>query len=381
MNSLSTLPKLSGTRVLVRVDFNVPFKGNKILDTRRIDASFKTIDAVLKKGGTPVLLAHLGKDGSQSLRPVATYLSKTYKIVFVTEDIMSAHMDEILAQVPLKTVVLMENIRRYTGEEANDKVFTKRLASFGSYYINDAFSVSHRAHATVVGIPAILPSFVGATLQREIDAESPVIESPKHPFVFILGGAKFETKIPLIARFIKSADSIVIAGAILNNFYKVAGFEVGDSVVEDGYDTQIKKLLKDPKLLLPIDLIVLRAGKKKTVSVDEVIKGDIIADIGPRSVELISAKIAKAKLVVWNGPTGWYEKGFTKATVALANAVNASKAHIVIGGGDTGAVIEKTLGSSTNKKLFISTGGGATLDYLSKGTLPGIKALAKSKKI
>ncbi len=381
MNPLSSLPKLSGARVLVRVDFNVPLKGNKILDTRRIDASFKTIDVVLKKGGTPVLLAHLGKDGTESLRPVATYLSKIYKIVFVTEDLMSAHFAEILAQVPAKTVVLIENIRRYPGEESNDKAFAKRLALFGTYYINDAFSVSHRAHATVVGIPALLPSFVGATLQCEIDAESPVIEDPKHPFVFILGGAKFETKIPLIARFIKSADSIVVAGAILNNFYKVAGFEVGDSVVEDGYDIQIKKLLKDPKLLLPIDLMVLRNDKKKTVAVDEVQKGDIIADIGPRSVELISAKIAKAKLVVWNGPTGWYEKGFTKATTDLAKAINASKVSAVIGGGDTGAVIEKTLGDRANKKLFISTGGGATLDYLSKGTLPGIKALAKSKKI
>lgn len=382
MNTIADLPKQfpkdAVTRVLIRVDFNVPLKGVKILDTRRIEASYKTIDAVLKKGGTPVLLAHLGKDGSQSLRPVATFLSKTYNVVFITEDLLGDHMEEILSLVPAKTVVLIENIRRYEGEESNSVAFAKRLASFGQYYINDAFSVSHRAHASVVAITKYLPSYAGYSLEKEIAAELPVLESPKHPFVFILGGAKFATKIPLIKRFIDTADAVVVTGAIVNNFYKAAGFEVGDSVVEEGYDTEIKKLLKNPKILLPLDVIVLRGNKKKTVAVDEVIKGDVIVDIGTRSVGLIAEKIAKAKMIVWNGPTGWYEKGFVKATTQLAVAMTESKAKVLIGGGDTGAVIEKTLAGKTNKNIFVSTGGGATLEYLSKGTLPGIKALAVS---
>jgi phosphoglycerate kinase len=348
-------------------------KGAKIHDSRRNEASYKTIDAVLKKKATPKLSAHLG-DGTESLRPVAAFLSKRYGIVFIDRDIADKSIHAVLAMVPKGTVVLLENIRRYEGEEKNSKAFAKVLAALGKYYINDAFSVSHRAHASVVGLPALLPHFAGYRLEAEILALSTANEGSKHPFAFILGGAKFSTKIPLLSKFADRADSIIIGGAILNNFYKAAGFEVGDSVIESGYDKQIKALLANPKLLLPVDVIVTRSGKSKTVGVDEVQKGDVIVDIGPRSVELISVKIAKAKLVVWNGPMGWYEKKFTKGTVGLAKAIIGSKAQAVIGGGDTGAVIEKILTKPT-KRVFISTGGGAALDYLAKGTLPGIDAL------
>lgn len=372
MKPLTTLPKLNGARVLVRVDYNVPFKGTKIVDTRRIDASFETIRMIIKKGGTPVLIAHLG-DESASLRPVATYLSKSFKIVFVNHEVMDDAIYEILNQVPKGTVVLLENIRRYKEEEGNSASFAKRLAKLGSYYVNDAFSVSHRKHASVVGIPKLLPSYAGVQLVKEIRALTPVVERPAHPFLFILGGAKFATKIPLISRFIESADQVVIAGALLNSFYKTLGFEVGKSVVEDGYEGRIKSLAKKSNLLLPVDVLVVRGTKKVVCTPDEIQKGDVIVDIGPQSVELITSKVAKAKLVVWNGPTGWYEKGFTKATTDIAKAIASSKAKAIIGGGDTGVVVEKAVGESKN--IFISTGGGATIDFLSTGTLPGIKAL------
>ena len=374
MQKIKDLPKLQGDRVLIRVDYNVPLKGNRILNAHRIEASYKTIDAVLKKGGTPVLIAHHG-DGEVTLRPIATFLSKKYKIVFISNDLNDSRTLAILEAVPKKTVILLENIRRNNGEEQNDKSFVKNLAALGSYYINDAFSVSHRKHASVIGLAKKLPAFAGVQLMTEIEKLSTVLTNPKHPFVFILGGAKFGTKIPLIKRFIDSADAVVITGAILNNFYKAAGFEVGASVVEEGYDTQIRKILNNPKLLLPIDVIVERAGKKQTISPNDVQKKDVIVDIGPRSVELIAERIKKAKLVVWNGPTGWYEKGFKKATTDLAKVLSESKAEAVIGGGDTGAVVESTLAKKPNKKVFVSTGGGATLDYLVNGTLPGIKAL------
>jgi phosphoglycerate kinase len=374
MQTIKDLPVFRGDRVLIRVDYNVPLKGNRILDTHRIEASYKTIDAVLKKGGTPVLLAHHG-DGEQTLRPIATFLSKKYNIVFVTNDIADPRTLSILEAVPKKTIILLENIRRNKGEEENDKSFIKSLTALGSYYINDAFSVSHRKHASVIGVAKKLPAYTGAQLATEIQMLSSVLTAPKHPFVFILGGAKFGTKIPLIKRFIDSADAVVISGAILNNFYKAAGFEVGASVVEAGYDAQIKKLLNNPKLLLPIDVVVERGGKKQTLTPNEVQKGDVIVDIGPRSVSLISERLKKAKLVVWNGPTGWYEKGFKKATTDLAKMISESSATAIIGGGDTGAVVEKTLAKKPNKKVFVSTGGGATLDYLAYGTLPGIKAL------
>lgn len=373
MNTLKQLPKLSGAKVLVRVDYNVPIANNRIRDTRRITSSFETIDTVLKKGGTPILIAHLG-DAAASLRPVATFLSKTYKIVFVAHDVTDAHINDIIAQVPKGTIILLENIRRYEGEEKNDAAFAKTLAKLGSYYVNDAFSVSHRKHASVVGIPKYLPSFAGAQLQREIAALAPVLTNKKRPFVFILGGAKFGTKIPLLKRFVELADQVVIAGAILNSFYKEAGFAVGKSVVEDGYSKQINALLKNPKVLLPTDCIVLRAGKSVNATPDEIEANDVIVDIGKQSTELIAGKIAKAKLVVWNGPTGWYEKGYVKASSALAKAAIASSARTIIGGGDTGAVVEKML-KGENKNIFVSTGGGATLDFLANGTLPGIVAL------
>ncbi|HTH93116.1 MAG TPA: phosphoglycerate kinase [Candidatus Paceibacterota bacterium] len=374
MKTLSQLPQLKGAKVLVRVDYNVPIVNNRIRDARRITSSFDTINAILKKGGTPILVAHLG-DGKATLRPVATFLSKTYKIVFITHDVTDPHIKDIIAQVPKGTIILLENIRRYKEEEKNDATFAKTLAKLGQYYVNDAFSVSHRKHASVVGLPKYLPSFAGVQLQKEITALSAVLKNKQHPFVFILGGAKFDTKIPLLKRFVDMADSVVITGAILNSFYKESGFAVGKSVVEAGFEKPIAALLKKTNVLLPPDCIVVRKKKPVTITPDEVDANDVIVDIGPQSIELISEKIARAKLVVWNGPTGWYEKGFTKGTVALAKAAASSKARTVIGGGDTGAVIEKVVKDGSSKHIFVSTGGGATLDFFAQGTLPGITAL------
>ena len=332
MKSITSLPQLKGARVLVRVDYNVPIVASRIKDARRITSSFATINTILKKGGTPILLAHLG-DSTASLRPVATFLSKTYKIVFVTHDVTDAHIETIITAVPKGTIILLENIRRYPQEEKNDAPFAKSIAKLASYYVNDAFSVSHRKHASVVGIPKYLPSFAGIQLMKEITALSAVLKNKKHPFVFILGGAKFDTKIPLLKRFAILADNIIITGAILNTFYKEAGFTIGKSVTEDGYEKPIAALLRNPKVLLPADCLVVRKGKTVAVTPDEVEANDVIVDIGPQSIVLITEKIKAAKLVVWNGPTGWYEKGFTKATVALAKAATLSKAQTVIGGG------------------------------------------------
>lgn len=375
MKTLRDLKNIKGKRVIVRVDYNVPMKGTKVLDTRRIDSSFATIDSLQKKGAQVILLAHMG-NALATLRPIATYLSKKYKTVFITESLLNTEkVSSLFTSVPINTVILCENIRRYEGEEKNDPTFVKKLCSLGDAYINDAFSVSHRAHASVVGLAKKLPSYAGIQLEKEIKELSKLLNNKKHPFLFILGGAKFSTKIPLLKRFMKDADQVVIAGAILNSFYKISGFEVGGSVVEDGYDKEIKSLLKSPKLLLPVDVTVLSGSKKLVASLDEIKKGDVIVDIGPQSISLISEKIMKAKIIVWNGPTGWYEKGFTKGTIGLSKAMISSKAYSIIGGGDTGAVIEKMI--NDNKNIFISTGGGATLEYLAKGTLPGIQSISR----
>lgn len=368
---------MSGKKALVRVDYNVPLKGNKILDTRRIDASFATIRALQKKGLQVSLIAHLG-DSQATLKPIASYLSKHFNVKFVTNAIVGSDKKGSLIENPpaggtQDTVILFENIRRYEGEEKNDKAFAKTLSDLGDVFVNDAFSVSHRSHASVVGVAKYLPSYAGLQLEKEIKNLSKLLENKKHPFLFILGGAKFDTKIPLLKRFIDSADSVFVSGAIANSFFKVAGFEIGSSVVEDSNTAQIKKLLSSPKLLLPVDVVVLRGKKKVTVALTEILKGDVIVDIGLDTIRNVSEKIKKAKIVVWNGPTGWYEKGFSFGTTELAKAMKDSKAYILIGGGDTGAVVDKVVGESKN--IFISTGGGATLEYLAKGKLVGIQAL------
>lgn len=367
MKTLKDIKDSKGKRALVRVDYNVPLKGNKILDPRRIDASFATIKALQKKGMAVVLLAHLG-DGEHSLKPIANYLAKFFKVKFITSDIREGVPD-----VSKDTVVLFENIRFYKEEEENDPKFARALSKLGDIFINDAFPVSHRKHASVVGIAKYLPAFAGLQLEKEIKTLSKLLDNKKHPFLFILGGAKFSTKMPLLNRFIETADQVVIAGAILNSFYKASGFEVGKSIVEDGYENQIKKLISSPKLLLPVDVVVTRDDKKVAIGISEVQKTDVIQDIGKGSVSLIAEKIRKAKVVVWNGPTGWYERGFTSGTIGLAKAMKENKGFVVIGGGDTGAVVEKVVGDS--KHIFISTGGGATLDFLAKGTLVGIQCL------
>lgn len=367
MKTLKDVKGVKGKIALVRVDYNVPLKGNRILDTRRIDASFATIKALQKKGMQVRLLAHLG-EGEPSLKPIANYLAKHFSVKFITNSVL-----EPVSEVPKNTVILFENIRRYPEEEKNDSKFAKALSRLGDIFVNDAFSVSHRKHASVVGIAKYLPAFAGLQLEKEIKILSKLLYNKKHPFLFILGGAKFSTKMPLLNRFIETADQVVIAGAILNSFYKASGFEVGKSIVEDGYEKQIKKLISSPKLLLPVDVIITRGNKKITIPVTEVQKVDTIEDIGINSIRMITEKIKKAKVVVWNGPTGWYERGFTSGTIGLAKAMKENKGFVVIGGGDTAEVIEKVVGPT--KHIFISTGGGATLDYLADGILPGVQCL------
>lgn len=374
MKSIAQAKSLNGKRVLIRVDYNVPIKRGSIVDARRIESSYETIDAVMKAGGTPILLAHLGK-GEESLAPIARFLNKRYKVLFLTTDAVSKVTSDAIAHAKQGSVILLENIRRYPGEEKNTVSFAKALAKLGDVYVNDAFSVSHRAHASVVGIAKLLPSYAGFQLVAEVAALSSVLKSKAHPFLFILGGAKFATKIPLIERFSEKADQLVIAGAILNTFYAVAGFPIGASVTEAGFEKPIAKLLKNPKLLLPTDVIVQRGKKTLVLTPNEVEAKDVIVDIGPMSAALIAQKVRKAKLVVWNGPAGWYEKGFDAATLTIAEACAGATGQVIVGGGDTAAAVEAKL-RAPKKNVFISTGGGAALDFLSKGTLPGITVLS-----
>ncbi|MFZ2205610.1 MAG: phosphoglycerate kinase [Minisyncoccia bacterium] len=353
MQSIKQIKNIKGKVVLVRVDFNVPIKDGKVQDDFRIRKSLPTIEFLYKKGAKIVLITHLGKDGSDSLEPV---IKSFFKI----------------SKFKKSEIIFYENIRKSPGEEKNDPAFAKELASLGDIYVNDAFSVSHRAHASIVGLPKYLPSYAGFQLELEVKNLSKAIKNPKHPFLFILGGAKFSTKMPLIKKYLKLADYVFIGGALLDDFLKAEGYEVGKSLVDDtGYG--IEKILKNKKLILPIDVVVKDGDKLINKKVSEVTKSETILDIGSESIKMIEPYIKKSKLVLWNGPLGKYEAIGGGATKKILKIVASSKAESIIGGGDTVALISQN--KMEKDFTFVSTGGGATLDFLANGTLPGIKAL------
>jgi phosphoglycerate kinase len=367
MKSITVVKNLKGKVVILRTDFNVPIKNGKVVDDFRIRVALPTIKFLRKSGASIVIISHSDlNDDTQTLAPVARELAKHIKIRFVKETLPQ--------ELSLKDgeIVLLENIRREKGEKKNDIKLAKALASLGNLYVNDAFPVSHREHASIVGIPKFLPSYAGLQMEKEIAHLSKLIKKPAKPFLVIIGGAKFDTKLPLIKRFLKNADHVFVGGALANDFLKLAGFEVGKSLVEEGYD--LKSLLKNKKILLPIDVVVMRGGKALSCLLEEVESGDVIIDSGKNTTKLLSKIVANSKTVLWNGPLGKYESPHGKeASLSVLKALTKNrKCFSVIGGGDITAVSTPAI----EKKLsFVSTGGGATLEFLATGTLPGIKAL------
>lgn len=382
MQTLKKLKQLKNKVALVRLDWNVPIVNGVVGDGFRITASLPTIKTLTEKGAKVVVLAHAGDDGKQTLLPMVNYLKILIPNTVVTLE-KSTNFDDIVQNIVLMNegdIMVIENIRRWKGEKENDKQLASDFASLGDIYVNDAFSVSHRAHMSIVGLPKLLPSYAGLQLEKEISNLSSALK-PKKPFLFILGGAKFETKMPLLKKYVSTADMVFVGGALANNFLKAKGYEVGKSVI-DKNTPPLSGVLKNKKVLTPIDVIVNRTdsrGKNSwAVNVAEVQKGDTIVDVGPLTVKLLTTLMAKTKLVVWNGPLGWYEKGHTKSTIDLLNALASQtkgkqKTVSIVGGGDTVDVINQS--NMANKFTFVSTGGGATLEFLSKGTLVGIKAL------
>ena len=369
-------------KVLVRVDFNVPIKRSKVVDGFRIDQNLPTINYLLEKGARVILVSHLGNDGSASLAPVAKYLNKFFPTKLV-KNLGHIQFPPTRPRAHLRSgrrggggqIVLLENIRRFDGEKKNDPKFAKQLASLADIYVNDAFSVSHRAHASVSAITKYLPSYAGLLFAKELTNLSLALK-PKGKFVVILGGLKFRTKIPLIKKFLKTADQIFIGGVLANSFFKALGCDIGSSFADDDV-RYIKPFLKNKKIILPIDTI---KNKKNQ-----------IVDIGPESLKQIEQITKSAKLILWNGPMGWFEVGAKSGTLETAKIIaglqtrpaklQRSGAFTIVGGGDTLAAINKlnllaTPKASTKAGFsFISTAGGAMLDFLATGTLPGIKAL------
>ncbi len=372
MKSIKDLKSLSGKSVILRADLNVPIKNGVVLDDFRIKKILPTILYLQKKGAKVIIISHIGDDDKESLLPVATKIKKYIKeINFIETPIFSDETEKRIKSLKNGEIVLLENLRRETGEKKNSPSFARALSRYGEIYINDAFSVSHREHASIVGITKYLPGYAGFQFMNEIESLSKVF-NPKHPFLFILGGAKFETKIPLIKKYLRSADNIFIGGAIANDFFRAKGYEIGTSLVGE-VNFQVPLLLKSKNLILPIDVEVTKNSKNHFTRSSDVMPDENIVDIGPQSVLVLKDLINKAEFILWNGPLGKYESGFGGATEEILKLISKSKAVSVIGGGDTAALITKL--KIEDKIGFVSTGGGATLDFLSKGTLPGIRVL------
>ena len=370
MRNIKLIKNLKGLTVLLRVDFNVPIVDGKVEDDFRIVKTLPTIKFLQKKGAKVVLIAHLGK-GGESLAPVAKALNIFIKTKFVP-DIIGVEAQNAVKEMKNGEVLLLENLRNDAGEEENSKLFAMNLARLADIYVNEAFSVSHRKDASIVLLPELMPAYAGLQLEEEVKNLSHAFNKTLHPFLFILAGAKFSTKIPLIKKYLKLADHVFIGGALLNDFLKAEGLNVGKSLVDDE-NYHLEKFLKNKKLILPTDVVVYADGKLENKKVNHLDKKDNILDVGSESVENLAPIIKKSKLIIWNGPLGKYEDGGGIATEKVLKLVASSKAKSIIGGGDTVSIISEM--KMEDKFTFVSTGGGATLDFLVDGTLVGIKAL------
>lgn len=360
---------VSGKKVLVRVDFNVPVKDGEVADDFRIKKVLETLEYLESSGAKTLLISHI--ESTDTLEPVFNYLSPRFSIKFV-KSLNDA--ENALSSCDKGEFVLLENVRKFSGEKENDESFAKDLAGLGDFYVNDAFSVSHRLHASVVGIPNFLPGYAGFLFQKEVENLSKAFK-PIHPFLFILGGAKFDTKMPLVEKFLEKSDQVFIGGALANDIYKAKGYEVGVSLVSEG-EVDFGRIMNSKKIIISSDVIVSDGEKVSEKSAEDVGIHEKIVDNGPKSVEMLKELSSKAKFILWNGPLGNYENGFGESTEKLAKILSESKAVTIVGGGDTVAEISK-LGLE-EKFTFVSTGGGAMLDFLANETLPGIEALEKS---
>lgn len=359
---------LKGKRVMVRMSFDVPIKDEKIADDSRIKAGLPTIEFLRSQGAKVIIIGHIGREKSESLSIVAEYLEKHFPVVFV-KNIMGGGAVSAVENMAEGDVVLFENLRQNDGETNNDVQFAQHLAHFADIYVNDDFPVAHRSHASVVGIPKYIPGYFGFRFVEEVSQLSKAF-NPAHPFVFILGGAKVETKSPLLKKFISKADTVFVGGVLANDFFKVMGHEIGKSVTSSTEVTL--DVTKYKNIMLPSDVMILRNEKKYAVSLGEVGPEDAIFDVGPETVKVLNEKIKTASFVLWNGPLGYCEKDFCDGTLSVAKALSESSAESIFGGGDTIAAVSDDV---SDKFTFVSMAGGAMLDFLANETLPALEAV------
>lgn len=385
---------VKGKKVLVRVDFNVPLskeEKGKIADDARIKAAMPTINYLSENGARVILMSHLGRPKGEAnpefaLKPVADYLENVYgdKFKFIpSPEVVDQKVKEEVEQLEDGQIALLENTRYRAEETKNGEEFAKELASLADLYVNDAFGTSHRAHASNVGVASILPSAVGFLIEKEIDVMGKALESPEHPFVSILGGAKVSDKIGVIENLITKVDTILIGGGMAYTFLKAMGKEIGNSLLEEDKMDLSLELVEKAKangveILLPVDVVIadkIEAGvATEIVDIDNIPEDKEALDIGPKTADLFAEKIKEAKTVVWNGPMGVFEiKEFADGTNKVAKALSESEAVTIVGGGDSALAIE--MAGLKDNITHVSTGGGASLEFLEGKDLPGIFAI------
>lgn len=396
VQKLSMLKNLTNKVVLVRVDFNVPLAKGKVVDNSRIVASLPTITYLQKQKAKIVLMAHLGRpkgkfEKESSLKPVAELLGKKLTQSVKLIELGSGEVDpkkfatvkkEIEKMKPGQ-VVMLENTRFLSGEESNDPNLSQIVASLADVFVFDGFAVAHRAAASVSGVAKFLPTYAGLLMAREVKNLTKIMQKPKRPFVAIVGGAKMETKIPVLTALVKSADRILLGGGIVNTILAARGYGIGNSICEKELFGAAKTIAKNKKIILPVDLVVgdKTGGSWRVVEISKTPhevceKGEAIFDIGPASMALFKSELSKAKSALWNGAMGWFEQApYNEGTDAIAFALAKSKAFTVAGGGETVEVLQaKKISQNIS---FVSTGGGAMLEYIAGAKLPGVQILEK----
>ncbi len=377
---------LKGKRVLMRVDFNVPMAEGKVTDDKRIKAALPTIKYVLEQGASVLLMSHLGRpkggpDPEFSLKAASEALAALLvKPVQMAPDCVGAEVEKMAKELKPGEVLMLENTRFHKGEEKNDLDLAKQMAALGEVYVNDAFGSAHRAHSSTEGVARFLPAVSGFLMEQELEYLGRAIANPEHPYIAILGGAKISDKILVVETLLSKCDKLIIGGGMANTFLAAKGLNMQDSLVEETSLETAKSILakSSDKLILPVDAVIAdkfdAEANTQTVAVDKIPAGWRMLDVGPKTLELYKASLSGVKLVVWNGPVGVFEMPkFAEGTFALARMLAESGATTVIGGGDSASAVKKA--GVAKQMTHVSTGGGASLEFLEGKELPGVAAL------